>query len=162
MDPCPDGAQQCCAPATEWRRRDKPAATKARQKSTAPAREGMGPCPDGAQQCRARATEWRRRDKPAATNARQKSTASNRMKMAGSTRRYKGKTEEHSDPPASLGTGEWLCHKNQNQQAKRDSSRENRAKLSFSSKSWRRMPPTAVPLSCCHTSDTSLCPYRVL
>src|SRR6266581_2634949 len=72
MDPCPDGAQQCCAPATEWRRRDKPAATKARQKSTAPAREGMGPCPDGAQQCRARATEWRRRDKPAATNARQK------------------------------------------------------------------------------------------
>src|SRR6266568_1468912 len=35
MDPCPDGAQQCCAPATEWRRRDKPAATNAREKSTA-------------------------------------------------------------------------------------------------------------------------------
>src|SRR5713226_2659211 len=63
--------------------------------------------------------------------------------------------------PASLGTGEWLRHKNRDQQAKRDSSRENRATLSFSSKSWRRMRPTAVPLSCCHISDTSLCPYRV-
>src|SRR6266702_94693 len=56
----------------------------------------MDPCPDGAQQCCAPATEWRRRKKPTATNAKQKSTASNRMKMAGSTRRYKGKTEEHS------------------------------------------------------------------
>src|SRR6266704_4589529 len=99
MDPCPEGAQQCCAPATEWRRRDKPAATKARQRARAwtPARMGRSSAAplqqneDGGinpplqrQDRRARpATEWRRRDKPAATKARQKSTTSNRMKMAG-------------------------------------------------------------------------------